>query len=78
MKQYIHNTVDKSLLYNIKNCKKQDCFVILSDNSETVSLVQIMDTVGNANHVVSIVCYWVFASRYKNALLLTRELLNVV
>ena len=35
-----------------------------------------METVGNVNHAVSIVGYWIFDSNYKKSLLLKLESLN--
>ena len=37
-----------------------------------------MDTVGNVNHAVSIVGYCVFESKYKKALPLTLDSLNLI
>ena len=37
-----------------------------------------MDTLGNFNHTVSIVGYWVFDSDYKKALLLALDSLNLI
>ena len=37
-----------------------------------------MDTQGNVNHVISIVCSWIFKSNYEKSLFLTRESLDQV
>ena len=37
-----------------------------------------MDSVGNVNHTVSIVGYWIFGSNYKKALPLTIHSLNII
>ena len=36
---------------------------ILHDISEKITLVQLMDSVGNVDHEVIIVRYWIFISR---------------
>ena len=35
-----------------------------------------MDYLGNENHAISVVGYWIFDSNYKRALLLARESLD--
>ena len=40
-------------------------FDILNDISEDVTLVQLMDSLGNANHDISVVGYWILDSNYK-------------
>ena len=37
-----------------------------------------METLGNVNHAISIVGYWIFDSNYEKALHLTRELLDLI
>ena len=51
---------------------------ILTDISEHVTLVQLMDYLGNVNHVISVVGYWIFDSNYEKALLLNREYLDMI
>ena len=51
---------------------------ILTDISEHVTLFQLMDPLGNVNHVISVVGYWIFDSNYKRALVLNRELLDMM
>ena len=53
-------------------------FGILHGISENVTMVKLMDTVGNVNHAVIIVGYWIFESNYRKALPLTTESLNVI
>ena len=59
------NLGEQRLHYKIEQWGKQGTFDILRDISETFTLVQLMDTVGNVNHAVSIVGYWIFDSNYK-------------
>ena len=63
---------EQNLQYNMTIWKKNDDFDILNDISEDVTLVQLMDSLGNANHAISIVGHWIFDSNYKKALCLTQ------
>ena len=47
-------------------------FYILMDISEHVTLVQLMDYLGNANHAISVLGYWVFDQNYEKTLALNR------
>ena len=38
---------------------------IMTDISENVTLLQLMNYLGNVNHAISIVGYWIFESNYK-------------
>ena len=46
---------------------------ILTDISEYVTIVQLMDYLGNVNHDISVVGYWIFDSNYEKSLVLNRE-----
>ena len=37
-----------------------------------------MDSLGNVNHAISVVGYWLFDYNYKKALCLTQESLNII
>ena len=63
---------EQKLRYNMTIRKKNYAFDILNDISEDVTLVQLMDSLGNVNHAISIVGYWIFDSNYKKALYLTQ------
>ena len=65
MKYYVHNTGEQHIHYNIKHGGGKGSFDIPHDISENVTLVQLMDTVVNFNHVVSIVGYCIFDSNKK-------------
>ena len=41
-------------------------FDILNKISENVTLIQLMDSLGNVNHAISIVGHCIFESNYKN------------
>ena len=69
---------EQNLQYNMTIFKKNDAFDILNDISENVTLLQLMDSLGNGNHAISIVGYWIFDSNYKKSLCLTQELLDII
>ena len=52
--------------------EENDAFDILNDISENVTLVQLMDSLVNMNHVINIVGHWIFDSNYKKAICLTQ------
>ena len=47
-------------------------FDILTNISEHVILVQLMDYLDNVNRAISVVAYWIFDSKYEQALVLNR------
>ena len=49
--------VEQNLQYNLNTWKKNDAFDILNEISEDVTLVHLMDSLGNVNHAISIVGY---------------------
>ena len=51
---------------------------ILKDISEHVTLLNLMNYLGNINHAISVVGYWIFDSNYKRLLVLSRESLDVI
>ena len=70
--------VEHNLQYNLTIWKKNNDFDILNEISEDVTLVQLMDLLGNVNHAISLVGYWIFDSNYKKAIFLTQELLDII
>ena len=61
---------EQNLKYNMTIQKKNDDCDILNDIIESVTLVQLMDLLGNVNHYIIIVGYWIFDSKYKKRLFL--------
>ena len=51
---------------------------ILTDISEHDKLIQLMDSLGNVNHAISVFGYWIFDSNYEKALALNRESLDMI
>ena len=64
--------------YSLVKYKKKGSYDILTEISENVTLVQLMDYLGNANNDISVVGYWIFDSNYKRALVLSRESLDMI
>ena len=46
--------------YSLRKYKKKGSYDIMTDISEHVTLVQLMDYLGNANNSISVVGYWIF------------------
>ena len=51
---------------------------ILTDISEHIILVQLMNYLGNVNRAISVVGYWIFDSNYKKALVLNMASLDMI
>ena len=51
---------------------------IMTDISEHVTLVQLMDYLVNVNHDISVVGYCIFDSKYEKSLLLNKESLDII
>ena len=63
---------EHNLQYNMTIWKKNDDYDILNNISEYVTLVQLMDSLVNVNHAISIVGYCIFDSSYNISLCLTQ------
>ena len=64
--------------YSLVKYKKKGYYGIMKDISEPVTLVQLMDSLGNFNHAISVVGYWIFGANYKKALVLNRESVDMI
>ena len=64
--------------YNLIKYKKKDLYKLLEDISENVTLVQLMDSLGNVNHAISVVGCCIFDSNYEKALVLNRASLDII
>ena len=53
-------------------------FDILTYISEHVTLVQLMDSLGNVKNAFSVVGYWILDSNYEKSLELNRESLDII
>ena len=64
--------------YSLEKYKKKGEYDILKNISANVTLVQLMDSLGNVNHAISVVGSWIFDSNYKRALVLNKESLDMI
>ena len=64
--------------YKLIKYKKIGNHKILEDISANVTLVQLMDSIENVNHTISVVGSWIFDSNYKRTLVLNRASLNMI
>ena len=62
--------VEPKVYYSLSRYKNMGSCDILTDISEHVTLLQLMNYLGNLNHAISVVEYWIFESNYKNHLYL--------
>ena len=46
--------------------------------SANVTLVQLMDSLGNVNHAISVVSNWIFDSNYEGSLVLNKASLDMI
>ena len=60
------------------NGEKRGEFDILNEISDHVALVQLVGTASNANHDLSINVRWICDPKYKRALTLIKESLNII
>ena len=67
----------KTYVINCNNIEK-GCFYILNNISAHVTLVYFMDSLGNMNHILSVVGGMIFDYSYKKYLPLIIELLNLI
>ena len=69
---------EQNLQYNLTIWKKNDAFGILNDIIEDVTLVQLMESLGNLNCSISIVGNWIFDSNYEKTLFFTQESSDII
>ena len=58
--------------------KKKGSYNVLTEISKHVTLFQLMDSLENTNHAISVIGYWIFDSNNKITLLLNRESLDMI
>ena len=78
MKDKLCQIGEYHLKYNPKKWKNMGVFDILNDISENVTLVKLMNTLGNLNRAINIVGYWIFDSNYKKPLHLKMDSLDLI
>ena len=57
--------------------KKNDDIDNLIGINEDVTLVQLMDSLWNVNHAISVLGFWILDSNYKKEICLTQESLDI-
>ena len=63
---------ESRVYHSLRKYKNMASYDILTDISEHMTLVQLMDYLGNMNHDISVVGYWIFDSNYEKSLELNR------
>ena len=64
--------------YKLMKYKKMGEYEILEDISADVNLVQLMDSLGNMNHAISVVGSWIFDSNDERTLVLNKASLDII
>ena len=64
--------------YSLIKYKKKGEYDILENISANVTLVQLIDSLGNVNHAISVVGSWIFDSNYERTLVLNKESLEII
>ena len=64
--------------YKLIKYKKMGDYDILENISANVTLVQLMNSLGNVNHAISVVGSWIFDSNYERALVLNKASLDMI
>ena len=77
LKNNKRNLGEASVHYNLIKYKKMREYKILEDISENFTLVQLMDSLVNVNHAISVVGNCIFDSNYEKALVLNRASLDM-
>ena len=62
-----HNKGETKVHYSLVKYKKKGLYKILEYISDNVTLVQLMDSLGNVNHAISVVGNWIFDSNYEKS-----------
>ena len=68
----MHIKGGQHLRYNMMVWNKKYAFDIPNNISKYITLLQLMDSLGNVNHATSIVRYWIFDSNYEKSLFLKK------
>ena len=68
----------QKLYYSLKKYKNMGSFHVLTDISEHVTLVQLIYSLGNVNHAIEVIGYWIFESNCEKSLVINRESLDMI
>ena len=69
---------EQKFYYSMKIYKTRGSFEIFKYIREHMTLVQLMDSLGNVNHNISVVGFRIFESNYEKSLVLNREPLDMI
>ena len=72
------NKGEARVYYQLIKYRLMGEYKILVDISANVTLVQLMDSLGNTNHAISAVGNWIFDSNYERALVLNMDSLDML
>ena len=72
------NNGEARLHYKLIKYQRKGEYKILEDISANVTLVQLMNSLVNVNHAISVVGNWIFYSNYEKAPVLNRESLDII
>ena len=72
------NEGEARVYYQLIKYKMMGDYKILEDISANVTLVQLMDSLGNVNRAIGVVGNWIFDSNYEIALVLNRASLDMI
>ena len=72
------NKSEARVHYKLIKYKKMGEYEILENISANVTLVQLMHSLRNVNHAISVVGSWIFDSNYERALVLNKESLDII
>ena len=64
MLNHKRNKGEARVHYKLIKYKNMGDYKFLEDISANVTLVQLMDSIGNVNHAISVVGNWIFDSNY--------------
>ena len=78
MLNHKRNEGEARVHYKLIKYKNMGDYKILEDISEKVTLVQLMDSLGNLNHAISVVVSWIFDSNYERAPVLNKASLDMI
>ena len=78
MLNHKRNKGETRVHYKLMKYKKMGEYKFLEDISANVTLVQLMDSLGNVNHDISVVGSWIFDSNYERELVLNKASLEMI
>ena len=78
MKNNKRNKCEVRVHYKLIKYKKKGEYKIMENISANVTLVKLMDSLGDVKHAISVVGNWIFDSNYDKALVLNRASLDMI